>query len=795
MTGGRETRRSATLVRLALLAVLAVPAAVTAQEPLPVEHAVHFVTLPTSTPPVLSPDGTRLAYTVEGAEKSIGRTASLLDEDRSARTEVRIVDLASGEIRRAGEPDASHAPDRLDTSTSTWAPSWSPDGSTLAYLAAVDGHIRLRVLDIATGRVRQVPDVDVWTTWTRDMPRWTPDGTRLVVKVLTADWTAGEALRRSEARAEAAGPPPDAPGGSTVRVFRSREASAGPGAEDPAPAIPAWMPWRYGGDVAVVDARSGAVERLGHGGMPVWWEAAPGGRRVAFTVLRLLDEETVAFRLVVADVDGTARAGRRGAPAPPSRLRELPGTVLQVWGKGVSWSPDGSRLAYLSSGPAGEKGLFVVDVEAGSRRRLAGLRPGWDVEAPPAWSRDGEALLLTDADSLWRVDATGEGMSAVATVPDHRLLGVVPPRTPSSPVADPDGTVLLRVRSRGAAAEGFARVDPTTGEVLALATEAGNFGGARRTDVSADGSTVVTTFSTTRHAPDLWTLAPGLERRRRASRMNPGFRPGGLGRDTLVTWSTADGERLEGTLLLPPEPDGGAGSEGRTGSGRPPLPLIVQVYGGGSGRAALDRFERWRQLLATRGFAVLVPDIPLEEGRPMEGHARAVLPALDTLVGAGLVDADRIGVWGHSYGGYGVLALLVASDRFRAAVASAAQGDMVGSFGQMAVDGTSRTRWAEAGQGRMGGTPWEVPEAYRQNSPVLHLDRVRTPLLLLHGEADPTVPVHLAEAVYVGLRRLGRPVALARYGGEGHWPGDWSVPNQIDYWTRLIGWFEERMGV
>ena len=93
----------------------------------------------------------------------------------------------------------------------------------------------------------------------------------------------------------------------------------------------------------------------------------------------------------------------------------------------------------------------------------------------------------------------------------------------------------------------------------------------------------------------------------------------------------------------------------------------------------------------------------------------------------------------------------------------------------------------------MGGTLWEVPQRYRRNSPILALDRGRTPLLLLHGEDAPTVPVWLAEQAFTGLRRLDQPVALARYAGEGHWFGDWSVPNQIDYWTRVLGWFERYM--
>ncbi len=93
----------------------------------------------------------------------------------------------------------------------------------------------------------------------------------------------------------------------------------------------------------------------------------------------------------------------------------------------------------------------------------------------------------------------------------------------------------------------------------------------------------------------------------------------------------------------------------------------------------------------------------------------------------------------------------------------------------------------------MGGTPWEVRERYIENSPFFFLDRVDAPLLLLHGAEDPNTPVYLTGQLFVGLRRLGRKVVLARYEGEGHWPGSWSVANQIDYWHRLVGWFDQHL--
>jgi len=135
----------------------------------------------------------------------------------------------------------------------------------------------------------------------------------------------------------------------------------------------------------------------------------------------------------------------------------------------------------------------------------------------------------------------------------------------------------------------------------------------------------------------------------------------------------------------------------------------------------------------------------------------------------------------------------VQTDVFGAAVASASHGSMTGMFAKLRPDGLSATQWAEHGQGRMGGTPWEVRERYIENSPFFFLDRVHTPLLLLHGAEETNTPVYLAEEIFAALQRLERTVVLARYDGEGHWPGSWSAANQTDYWRRLVAWFDEHL--
>ena len=97
----------------------------------------------------------------------------------------------------------------------------------------------------------------------------------------------------------------------------------------------------------------------------------------------------------------------------------------------------------------------------------------------------------------------------------------------------------------------------------------------------------------------------------------------------------------------------------------------------------------------------------------------------------------------------------------------------------------------EHGQNGLGGAPWEFPSRYLENSPIFYLNRVETPLLIVHGAEDTTVVPSLADEVFVGLRRLGKEVEYAKYKGEGHSPIDWSYANQKDFCNRMIAWFDK----
>jgi dipeptidyl aminopeptidase/acylaminoacyl peptidase len=182
--------------------------------------------------------------------------------------------------------------------------------------------------------------------------------------------------------------------------------------------------------------------------------------------------------------------------------------------------------------------------------------------------------------------------------------------------------------------------------------------------------------------------------------------------------------------------------------------------------------------------------MPRSEEGPAERTTALALAAADAVVAQGYADPSRLGVMGGSLGGYSVCCVVTRCDRFRAAVAVSSFCDLVSFVLYAKGNELLGAPWVEGGILRLGATLWEDPQKYIENSPVFRLDRVETPLLLVHGTADAACPVTQAEEMYAGLLRLGKVAALARYEGEGHDPDEWSAENHADFRTRVIRWFD-----
>jgi dipeptidyl aminopeptidase/acylaminoacyl peptidase len=194
-------------------------------------------------------------------------------------------------------------------------------------------------------------------------------------------------------------------------------------------------------------------------------------------------------------------------------------------------------------------------------------------------------------------------------------------------------------------------------------------------------------------------------------------------------------------------------------------------------------------LYTSNGYLVLTPDIVYTEGQPGQSALRAVLPAIESLVRQGFVDERAIGISGHSWGGYQIAYMLTQTSLFRAAEAGAPVGNMTSAYsGIRWGSGMPRQFQYEKTQSRLGRPLAEAPHLYIENSPIFHVQRITTPLLLLHNDADDAVPWYQGIELFLALRRYDKPAWLWNYNGGLH--GLRRRADQKDFARRAWQFFE-----
>jgi len=283
---------------------------------------------------------------------------------------------------------------------------------------------------------------------------------------------------------------------------------------------------------------------------------------------------------------------------------------------------------------------------------------------------------------------------------------------------------------------------------------------------------------------DLWSSHLDLSDMKQVSDLNPQQSDYTWGTAELVHWTSLDGLPLTGILFKPEDFDAS-----RT------YPMMVYFY-----EKMSNGLHRYRapatarssisfSFYVSRGYVIFVPDIPYKVGYPGESALNAVVPGVTMLINQGFVDPKRVGVQGHSWGGYQIAYMITESDLFAAAEAGAPVVNMTSAYGGIRwASGLSRMFQYERTQSRIGGSLWETPLRYLDNSPLFQADKVKTPVLMLHNDDDGAVPWYQGIEFFVALRRLQKPVWMLNYNGEGH--GLSKYPNRKDFAIRMQQFFD-----
>lgn len=257
------------------------------------------------------------------------------------------------------------------------------------------------------------------------------------------------------------------------------------------------------------------------------------------------------------------------------------------------------------------------------------------------------------------------------------------------------------------------------------------------------------------------------------------------GQAELVSWNSLDdGRELQGALIKPDNYE-----EDKE------YPVLVYFYAHDFSQRAYefnnitnDDRPTLPQYVSD-GYVVFLPDIRYKIGAPGSSATKSLVPGVLKLIEMGIADEDKIGLQGHSWGGYETAFMVTQTDIFGAAVAGAPVGNMTSSYsGIRWGSGRARQFQYEKGQSRIGGSLWEYPERYIENSPVFYADRINTPLLIMTGDEDTAVPWYQDMEMHLAMRRLGKKSIMLQYHGEPHHLQEY--PNKLDYAIRMKEYFD-----
>ena len=454
--------------------------------------------------------------------------------------------------------------------------------------------------------------------------------------------------------------------------------------------------------------------------------------------------------------------------------RKLDGQVqLSPGANYVTWFEDGHWVAYATA--TGRKTVLTDKLPVKFQDEEFD-----SPDVPPpyglgGWTTGDKRVLLYDRFDVWEIDPAGVAAPKNLTDGEGRRAGMtfrVVDLDREDPFLDSTTPLLLRAVDTLTKASGFWRdrigVDGAPEKIMMGDR---NYAGLQK---ARNAEQYLLTQSTFREFPDLWT-GSSIAATTKISNANPQDREYPRGSVELVSWRNDDGIPLRGLLYKPENFDASR-----------QYPMIVYYYekltdGLHNYQAPSGRNTVNPLVYNSLGYLVFMPDIVYTDGQPGPSAAKAIIPGVQSLIQKGFVDPRRVGITGQSWGGYQSAYLVTVTNMFAAAVPNATVVNMTSAYGGIRwQSGLARTFQYEHTQSRIGGSLWQYPERYIENSPLFRLDRVTTPVLFMANDNDGAVPWYQGIEFYVAMRRLQKEAYMVVYNGDEHNPTKRANQKDID---------------
>ena len=438
---------------------------------------------------------------------------------------------------------------------------------------------------------------------------------------------------------------------------------------------------------------------------------------------------------------------------------------------------------------------YTIALAEGKRYRLTTPEsfPAWDEEndvpdypyahGAAGWTANDQNLLIYDRYDIWKFDPTAATPPINLTVNGRKekLSYRLEQLDKEARFIDLGKLQLLKGFNEATKGYGFynARLSAPAAPKTLLA---GNYM-LRSINKAKNTDDVIYTMETFQQYPDIHYSTLAFKKSvqlTHGDKQQEGFI---WGTAELVSWISLDGRPLEGVVYKPANFDPNK-----------KYPMMVNFYERNSETLYNYRMPEPHRstidyhLYNSNEYVIFNPDIRYVDGYPGESCYNCLMPGITMMIAKGYIDEKGIGAQGHSWGGYQVAYLATRTNLFSAIESGAPVVNMFSAYGGIRWgSGMARSFQYEHTQSRLGATPWSSPLRYLENSPLFTMDKVQTPILIMHNDADGHVPWYQGIEYFVAMKRLGKPCWLLNYTGEPHWP--MHMANRIDFQRRMFQFF------